>query len=91
MARIELLRAAHQILILAIQVFVVANLRSQAAILKLGATREGVFRSHMIRRDGTLRDSVYFSIIREEWPQVRERLSARLGAFAAIDEPVMAK
>jgi RimJ/RimL family protein N-acetyltransferase len=67
------------------------NLRSQAAILKLGATREGVFRSHMVRRDGTLRDSVYFSIIREEWPQVRERLSARIAAFAVVDEPVMAE
>ena len=66
------------------------NLRSQAAIRKIGATREGVFRSHMVRRDGTPRDSVYFSIIREEWPQVRERLSARLGAFAATSEPAMA-
>jgi RimJ/RimL family protein N-acetyltransferase len=54
------------------------NLRSQAAIAKLGATREGVFRAHMVRRDGTLRDSVYFSIVRDEWPQVRDRLAARL-------------
>lgn len=67
------------------------NLRSQAAILKLGATREGVFRAHMVRRDGTLRDSVYFSIIGQEWPQVRDRLSARLAAFAASGEPAMAK
>ena len=66
------------------------NLRSQAAILKLGATREGVFRSHMLRRDGTVRDSVYFSIIREEWPQVRDRLSARLLALAQAGEPAMA-
>jgi len=56
------------------------NLRSQAAIAKLGATREGVFRAHMVRRDGSLRDSVYFSVIRDEWPQVRERLAARLAA-----------
>jgi RimJ/RimL family protein N-acetyltransferase len=54
------------------------NLRSQAAIAKLGATREGVFRAHMVRRDGTLRDSVYFSIVRDEWPDVRDRLAARL-------------
>jgi len=56
------------------------NLRSQAAIAKLGATREGVFRAHMVRRDGSLRDSVYFSVIRDEWPSVRERLTARLAA-----------
>jgi RimJ/RimL family protein N-acetyltransferase len=56
------------------------NLRSQAAIAKLGAIREGVFRAHMIRRDGSLRDSVYFSVIRDEWPSVRERLTARLPA-----------
>jgi len=58
------------------------NLRSQAAIAALGATREGVFRAHMVRRDGTLRDSVYFSIVRPEWPAVRERLTMRLAAFA---------
>jgi RimJ/RimL family protein N-acetyltransferase len=58
------------------------NLRSQAAIAALGATREGVFRAHMVRRDGTLRDSVYFSVIRSDWPAVQERLTARLGAFA---------
>jgi hypothetical protein len=34
----------------------------------------------MIRRDGSLRDSVYFSVIRDEWPSVRERLTARLPA-----------
>ena len=55
------------------------NRRSQAAIAKLGAPREGVFRAHMVRRDGSLRDSVYFSVIRDEWPSVRERLTARLG------------
>jgi N-acetyltransferase len=54
------------------------NLRSQAAIAKLGATKEGVFRAHMVRRDGTLRDSVYFSIVRDEWPDVRDRLASRL-------------
>jgi RimJ/RimL family protein N-acetyltransferase len=59
------------------------NLRSQGAIAKLGATREGVFRAHVIRADGSLRDSVYFSIVRDEWPAVRARLTARL-ATAAI-------
>jgi RimJ/RimL family protein N-acetyltransferase len=59
----------------------IANTRSQAAIAKLGALREGVFRHHMIRPDGSLRDTVYFSIIRDEWPAVRDGLKARLAAF----------
>jgi len=56
------------------------NLRSQAAIAKLGAVCEGVFRAHMVRRDGSLRDSVYYSITRDDWPAVREGLRRRLGA-----------
>jgi RimJ/RimL family protein N-acetyltransferase len=56
------------------------NTRSQAAIAKLGAVREGVFRAHMVRRDGSLRDSVYFSVTRDDWPAVRERLAARVAA-----------
>ncbi len=56
------------------------NLRSQAAIAKLGAVREGVFRAHMVRRDGSQRDSVYFSIVRDEWPAVRDRLAVRLAS-----------
>ena len=55
------------------------NLRSRAAILRLGATEEGVFRNHMVMPDGRLRHTVYYSIIREEWPQVRCRLDALLG------------
>jgi RimJ/RimL family protein N-acetyltransferase len=60
----------------------IRNVRSQAAIAKLGAVREGLFRAHMIRPDGSLRDSVYFSVIASEWPSVRERLSARVFAEA---------
>jgi N-acetyltransferase len=56
------------------------NARSRAAIAKLGAKEEGVFRAHMVVRDGHIRDTVYFSIIRSEWPDVRSRLEARLGA-----------
>jgi N-acetyltransferase len=55
------------------------NTRSQAAIAKLGATREGVLRRHIRRADGTWRDSVVFSILRDEWPAVRDGLQARLG------------
>jgi len=50
------------------------NLRSQAAMEKIGATREGVLRNHMIRRDGTPRDSVIFSILKTEWPEVQKIL-----------------
>jgi N-acetyltransferase len=54
------------------------NTRSQAAIAKLGATREGVLRRHVRRADGTFRDTVVFSVLRDEWPAVREGLLARL-------------
>ncbi len=54
------------------------NLQSQAAIRKLGAVYEGTFRNHYVMPDGSLRHSVWFSITREEWPQVRSRLEARL-------------
>lgn len=58
------------------------NTRSQAAIAKLGAVREGVLRRHMRIADGRIRDTVYFSILAEEWPAVRARLDERLAAFA---------
>ena len=54
------------------------NERSQAAIARLGATREGVLRRHMRRADGTFRDTVVFSVLRDEWPAVAEGLRARL-------------
>jgi RimJ/RimL family protein N-acetyltransferase len=58
----------------------IRNERSQAAIARLGAVREGVLRHQMIRPDGSLRDTVLFSVIPEEWPAVREHLRARLAA-----------
>lgn len=54
------------------------NTRSQAAIARLGATREGVLRRHTRRADGTFRDTVVFSVLRDEWPAVRDGLLARL-------------
>jgi len=54
------------------------NLRSQAAILRLGAKRDGVLRAHMRHRDGTLRDTHVFSILRGEWPAIADALRARL-------------
>ncbi|MFJ5779040.1 GNAT family N-acetyltransferase [Streptomyces sp. NPDC093094] len=57
------------------------NHRSQAAIEGLGARHEGVLRRHRRRPDGTWRDTVYFSILADEWPAAKERLTARLRAF----------
>jgi RimJ/RimL family protein N-acetyltransferase len=56
----------------------VLNTRSQAAIAKLGAVREGVLRRETIREDGTWRDTVVFSVIVDEWPRVKAGLKARL-------------
>jgi uncharacterized protein len=56
------------------------NLRSQAAVERLGATREGVLRSHKPRNDGSRRDSVFFGLLAEEWPEAKRRLLARLAA-----------
>jgi RimJ/RimL family protein N-acetyltransferase len=51
------------------------NLRSQAAIARLGAVKEGVLRrDRILIKDGYVRDSVYFSVLAEEWPAVKERL-----------------
>ena len=55
------------------------NARSRAAILRLGATEEGTFRHHMVTYEGRLRNSVWFSVLREEWAGVRERLERKLG------------
>jgi RimJ/RimL family protein N-acetyltransferase len=54
------------------------NIRSQAAIAKLGATREGVLRRHTRRADGTFRDTVVFAVTVDDWPHVRAGLEARL-------------
>ena len=54
------------------------NERSQRAIERLGAIREGVLRKHMILWDGFVRDTVYYSILVDEWPGVRRRLEAML-------------
>jgi RimJ/RimL family protein N-acetyltransferase len=54
------------------------NVHSQTAIEKLGAVKEGVLRSHMVTQGGHIRDSVLYSIVVEEWPEVKARLAARL-------------
>jgi RimJ/RimL family protein N-acetyltransferase len=54
------------------------NQQSRAAIARLGAREEGILRHHMINEDGSLRDSVFYSILRGEWPAVRDRLEGLL-------------
>jgi len=67
------------------------NERSQRAIERIGAVREGVLRGHVRRPDGTKRDTVYYSILSDEWPAVRASLLARLasrpGPVQAPGEP----
>ena len=55
------------------------NVRSQVAIERVGAKKEGVLRNHMIVQQGRIRDSVYFSIVDSEWPEVKKNLLGRLG------------
>jgi len=54
------------------------NERSRAAILRIGARQEGIFRNHMITASGRIRHTVYFSIVDSEWPEVKARLEAKL-------------
>ncbi|WP_406116443.1 GNAT family N-acetyltransferase [Streptomyces sp. NBC_01267] len=59
------------------------NLRSQRALTGLGLVHEGTLRSHMRRQDGTRRDSLYYSLLADEWPTVRDKLRARVAAKRA--------
>jgi N-acetyltransferase len=57
------------------------NERSRAALAALPAQFEGIFRKHMLVRGGERRDSAYYSIIDDEWPEVRENLARRIDAI----------
>ena len=59
------------------------NHASQAAIERLGAKKDGVIRHHGVRRDGTVRDTVMYSILRGEWPEIKSQLHYRLSRHAA--------
>ena len=59
------------------------NLTSQRAIEALGARKDGILRHHRIRRDGTVRDSVIYSILASEWPDVKRHLEFRLARHGA--------
>ena len=61
------------------------NQRSRNAILRLGAKEEGTLRKHMLTWNGRQRDSVYFSILDSEWPQVKARLEEKVNSRAATD------
>ena len=60
----------------------IRNVRSQQAIARLGARYEGVLRRYQRRADGSVRDTVLFSVTAEEWPAVRARLRARVDEAA---------
>ncbi len=65
------------------------NQQSRAAITRLGAKQDGVLRSHSLASDGTLRDTVVFSIIAIEWPAIRGELRRRLAAHARAEASVL--
>ena len=54
------------------------NVASQRAIERLGAKKDGVLRGHALRRDGTIRDTVMYSLHKGEWPEVRAHLEGLL-------------
>jgi RimJ/RimL family protein N-acetyltransferase len=56
----------------------VLNMKSRNAILRIGARQEGVFRNHLITQSGRVRDTIWFSIIDTEWPDVKRNLEHRL-------------
>jgi len=57
------------------------NVRSQKAIERIGAIKEGVLRNHMILQDGRIRDSVFYSILDKEWAEVKRKLEAMLAKY----------
>ena len=63
------------------------NMQSRAAIARIGAREEGTLRNHMVRTDGSLRHSTYYSVTVQEWPRVQEHLRRLLRAY---DSPLPA-
>ena len=62
------------------------NLQSRAAIARLGAKQDGILRSHSVMADGSLRDTVVFSIILSEWPGVRNELRRRMAVYVLPEQ-----
>lgn len=68
------------------------NERSRRAILRVGAREEGVFRNHMIMPGGRIRHSVYYSIIDDEWPAVKQNLAAKIdAALTPRSKPILVR
>lgn len=63
----------------------ILNTRSQQAIARLGAHRDGVLRHHALRRDGTVRDTVMFSLLAAEWPATRDMLLKKMKQHALVE------
>jgi RimJ/RimL family protein N-acetyltransferase len=61
------------------------NTRSQQAIIRLGAVREGVFRRETRRPDGSWRDNVHYAMLKDDWPAAKRRLAARLATDRGLD------
>lgn len=59
------------------------NFASQAAIERLGAEKDGIIRNHALRRDGTIRDTVMYSVVASEWPEIKAHLFYLLNQYAA--------
>jgi len=64
------------------------NLRSQRAIERLGAVREGVLRKHLIVQGGRVRDTIYYSLLDDEWPSIRRRMEEGLYGSSTPDETI---
>jgi N-acetyltransferase len=58
------------------------NERSQQAIARLGAVREGIWRKHRVMHDGHIRSTVYFSILDDEWPQIKQHLAEKIASYS---------
>jgi RimJ/RimL family protein N-acetyltransferase len=56
----------------------VLNEKSRAAMRRIGAVEEGILRRHIVNENGRIRDSVYYSIIKEEWPAVKRALEEKM-------------
>ncbi len=63
------------------------NEASRRAIERLGAKQDGILRSHQILKDGSIRDTVVYSIIASEWPAVKNNLQAKLATFRSAANP----
>jgi RimJ/RimL family protein N-acetyltransferase len=63
----------------------VRNEPSRRAILRIGAREEGVLRKHMLMSSGRYRDSIYYSVLDDEWPEVKARLEILMGRIPAED------